>query len=106
MIKSVVLAFASSAALLGAPAAHAGVHWSVGVNLPVPVVGAVVSNGPMYNAYGPVDYGYAYGAAPVYAPPRVVVAPSYGYGYRPRPVYYRPAPVFVHARYYRHHGWR
>ena len=98
MIKSVVLACVAAATTLGAASAHAGVQWSVGINLPVPVVGAVVSSGPVY---GPGYYGYA--PAPVYAPVPVYAAPVYGVGYYPHPVYYRPVPVVY--PYYRHPGW-
>jgi len=76
-------AIAVGATLFGA-AAHAGTHWSVGINVPVP--GLAVSNGGYYAdtpAPAPVYYApvpapryvapEAYYEAPrVYAPPRVV----------------------------------
>lgn len=100
MIKSAVLALVTAAGALGATSAHAGVHWSVGINLPVPVVGAVVAPAPVYGAG---YYGYP---APVYAPaPVAVYAPPvavYGAGYYPRPVYYGAGPVVY--PYYRR-GW-
>lgn len=91
MIKSLVLAAATTAGALGATSAHAGVSWSIGIN--APVVGAVVSGGPAY--YGP-GYGAVYAPAPVYR-----VAPPVAY--YPAPVYYQPVPV-VYPRYYP--GWR
>lgn len=102
MIKSAVFAAITTAAALGAGSAHAGVHWSVGIGLPVPVVGAVAY--PAYSAPAPVVYA---APAPVYVAPRVIYAPRYYYD--PRPVYYRPAPVVYGGYgYYRgwHHGWR
>ncbi len=97
MFKPLVLALATAAGTLVGGAAHAGGHvsWSVGIN--VPVVGAVISNAPVYygRAYQPV-YEPAY--EPVYAPqPVYVPAPPV---YRvPPPVAYYPAPVV--SRYYR-----
>ena len=106
MLKSTLIALGTAAALLAGTNAHAGVRWSVGVNLPlpVPVIGAVVS-APAYGGY--YDQAPAYAAAPVYAPAPVVYGapvyapvPVYG-GYYARPGYYRAAPVV----YYRHPGW-
>jgi len=89
--KSVILALVAVGATLAAGAAQAGVHWSVGINLPVPVYGA-----PVYSAPVPVYAAPAYyDPAPVYYEP----APVYR---RPYPVYVRPVPV-VYPRYYR--GW-
>jgi hypothetical protein len=99
MIKSAVLAVATAATMLGATSAHAGVRWSVGINLPVPVIGAVVASGPVY---GPSYYGYA--PVPVYAPVQVYAAPAFGVGYYPRPAYYRP--VRVAYPYHGRPGWR
>ncbi|MEO7007780.1 MAG: hypothetical protein ABI156_01405 [Caldimonas sp.] len=48
-----IAAIAASAAMLGATAAHAGTHWSVGLN--VPVAGIVVSNGGGYYVQEPVS---------------------------------------------------
>lgn len=82
MIRSFfVAAIAAGTSLFGA-AAHAGTHWSVGINLPVP--GFVVSNGgyydespaPVYYAPVPTPRYVArdvyYEAPRAYAPPRVV----------------------------------
>ena len=90
--KSVVIALVAVGATLAAGAAQAGVHWSVGINLPVPVYGAPVYSAPVY---AEPAYSY-YQPAPVYYEP----APVYR---RPYPVYVRPAPVVVYPRYYR--GW-
>lgn len=101
MIKSFVLATVTLVGALSGASAHAGVHWSVGIN--VPVVGAVVSGGPGYgygydepSYYEPGYYEPSY--APVYAPPPVYrVRPQVGY-YPPQ-VIYRPVPV-AYPRYY------
>ena len=94
--KSVVLALVAVGATLAAGAAQAGVHWSVGINLPVPVYGAPVYSAPVYSAPVPIYAEPAYyEPAPVY----YQAAPVYR---RPYPVYVRPAPV-VYPRYYR--GW-
>jgi hypothetical protein len=84
MLRSALATIATMAATLAAPAAHAGVQWSIGINLPAPAV--VVSGGG----------GYYVQPAPVYvapAPePRYVPAPQY----LPAPVYEAPrayAPV-------------
>jgi len=97
MNKTIILALATSGALLCSANAEARGHvsWSIGIN--APVVGAVVSGGP---AYG---YGYpVYESYPVYAP-----APYY---VQPAPVYYGPGPVVYGppAYYYRHnhYGYR
>lgn len=106
MIKSFVLAVVTAFGALAATSAHAGVHWSIGIN--VPVVGAVVSGGP---AYGPGYYEPGY-AEPDYAAP-VYYDPGYARAYAPPPVYvpapraryyppqviYRPVPV-AYPRYY------
>jgi len=94
MNKTIILALAASGALLCSANAEARGHvsWSIGIN--APVVGAVVSNGPVY--------GYpVYESYPVYAP-----APYY---VQPAPVYYGPAPVVYGppAYYYgSHYGYR
>lgn len=117
MIKTVVLAFATAAAALGAGTAHAGggVSWSIGIN--TPIVGTVISNSPGYaggygssyrsdpydshpnysGPYYPDPYYYAPGPAYRYAPP-VYVAPTYV----PLPVY-RGVPGYVHDYHPRHH---
>jgi hypothetical protein len=98
MFKPLVLALVTAAGMLVGGAADAGGHvsWSVGIN--VPVVGAVISNAPVYygRAYEPV-YEPVYAPQPVYLPqPVYVPAPPV---YRvPPPVVYYPAPVA--SRYY------
>ncbi|CAN5670288.1 hypothetical protein BH09PSE5_BH09PSE5_35230 [soil metagenome] len=85
-----VLAGVALVVSLGAAtqAAHAGVSWSVGIN--VPPVGTVISNAPGY--YSPPVYVQQ---PPVYyAPPPVYYAPRPIY-YQPRPIYYQqPAPIY------------
>lgn len=100
MIKTFVLAAITTLSALGATSAHAGVHWSIGIN--VPVVGAVVSGGPGYGQgyYEPAYYQREYepGYARVYAPPPVYV-PAPRVDYYPPQVIYRPVPV-AYPRYY------
>jgi hypothetical protein len=99
MIKSIVLAFATIAATLGAGAAHAGgVSWSIGIN--TPVVGTVITNAPRYGHVYAAPYP-VYAPVPVYAPAPVYV-PAPPVVYYPRNVYYRPVPVVYP---YRHPGW-
>jgi len=91
---AVILALVAVGATLAAGAAQAGVHWSVGINLPVPPLPVIVAPAPVYSA-------------PVYsAPVPVYAAPETVY-YEPAPVYRRPYPVYVrpvvYPRYYR--GW-
>jgi len=115
MRRPLLAVIAASTALLGAAAAHADTHWSVGIN--VPVAGVVVSNGgyyvqepvPVYYApvpevrYAPVSRYYVvpepyYGAPRVYAPGPVVYA-------EPRVVYqvpYRSWTADRDARWERH----
>jgi hypothetical protein len=78
MLRSILAATVATAALLGATAAHAGTHWSIGINVPLP--GVVVSNGGYYADPAPVYY-----APP---PPVYVPAPRYV----EREVYYAPPP--------------
>ena len=82
MRRSLLAALAASAALLGAASAHAGTHWSVGINLPVP--GIVVSNGGYY----------AQEPAPVYyvPAPEVRYSPAPVVRYAPVPRYAAPDP--------------
>ena len=110
MIKSIATALVAAAAMLGAGAAHAGGHvsWSIGIN--TPVVGTVISNGPVY--YPPVDVYLPvaiYEPAPVYrvAPP-VAYYPRYSGYYGPVPVVYpRYTPGWRHGhRHWQHRGWR
>lgn len=82
MFRSLSLIFAAGVALFGATAAHAGTHWSVGINLPVP--GVVVTNGGYYvSEPQPVYYAPAplvrYAPVPVYEAPPVYVAPQVVY---------------------------
>ena len=99
MFRPVSMIFAAGVALLGATAAHAGVHWSVGINLPVP--GVAVNNGDYYvSEPAPVYYAPAptvryapvpvpvYDAPPAYVPPQVVYSneqPVYEVPYRAQP---------------------
>src|SRR5450631_2009471 len=90
MFRPLIAVFATSAALLGATAAHAGgAQWSVGINLPVAAV--ALSNGGYYEqspvpAYypGPVVYAPRPYCAPrrVYAPPVVYAVPEPAYRVR------------------------
>jgi len=81
MIRKLVAASLATAALAGATAAHAGTHWSIGINLPV--AGVVVSDG-RYIEPAPVYY------APPPPPPQVVYVPAPRYV--EREVYYAPPP--------------
>jgi hypothetical protein len=83
----------AGAALLGATAAQAGTHWSIGIN--VPLAGVVVSNGVRYVEPAPVYYE----PAPVYYAP----APRYV----EREVYYAPPPPprVVYETTYRERRW-
>lgn len=95
MNKFIILALAAAGTLLSAGAARAAdVHWSLGINLPVP--GLVITGAPYYRE--PVR---VYAPVPAYAP-----APVY---YQPEPVYYQPEPVYVQPEpvyYPRHPQWR
>jgi hypothetical protein len=107
MKKSLVLALAAAACVLGASPARAGdVSWSIGINAPLGYgnVGTVISNGPVYQpVYQPI-YQPIY--QPVYQPvvqaPPVVYVPAPAYYPPPQVVYrstprwaYGPAPVVV-----------
>ena len=114
MFRPLLLAVASSAALLAAPAAHADrVFWSVNVGVPG-VVSSFSNAYPVYQA-PPVVYAPPPRLPPVYfappppPPPRPVY---YGYGqvYTPvsvAPPYYYGVPVRRWDRdHWRHdHGW-
>src|SRR6185369_3066709 len=96
-----ILAISSASVALAAAAgsAHAGgVHWSVGVNVGVPVAAY-----PAYPVYQ--EPAAVYPAAPVVyqAPPPVVVAPPVVYG--PPAVVYRAAPVYVAPGYWGPRGY-
>jgi hypothetical protein len=95
MLRSILAATVATAALLGATAAHAGTHWSIGINVPLP--GVVVSNGGYYAEPAPVYY-----APP---PPPVVYVPAPRY--YPRDVYYAPPPPprVVYETAYRSPRW-
>ena len=90
MLRPILAAMVASAALLGANAAQAGTHWSIGINLPP--AGIVVSDGGRY--YEP--------APAYYAPPPVVYAPP---RYVERDVYYAPAPRVIYETSYRDRRW-
>jgi hypothetical protein len=83
MFRPLSMIFAASAALMVASAAHAGTHWSVGINLAVP--GVVVTNGGYYvsEPAAPVYYAPApvvrYAPVPVYAAPPAYVTPQVVY---------------------------
>lgn len=92
MLRSILAGLAATAALLGATAAHAGTHWSIGINVPLP--GVVVSNGGRYIEPAPVYY----------APPPVVYVPAPRYV--EREVYYAPPPPrVVYETSYRDRRW-
>lgn len=98
MLRRTLATLFAGAALLGATAAHAGAHWSIGISLPV--TGVVVSDGPRY--YAP-QY-YAPEPAPVYyAPAPVVYAPAPRYV--ERDVYYAPPPQVIYETSYRERRW-
>ena len=83
-MNKVIVAAVLATAGLCTGVAHAGnVSWSIGIN--TPVIGTVLSNGPVY-------------AAPVYATPVYVHSYGPGYAVGPGPAYYprgsyRPVPV-------------
>jgi hypothetical protein len=91
MLRSLFATTLATAALLGATAAQAGTHWSVGINLPLN--GVVVSNGVRYVEPAPVYY----------APPPVIYAPAPRYVQRD--VYYAPPPRVVYETSYRDRRW-
>ena len=93
MLRYILAGTVATAALLGATAAHAGTHWSVGIGINVPPVGVIVDNGPRYVEPAPVYY-----APP---PPVYVPAPRY----YPREVYYAPPPRVVYDVSYRDRRW-
>ena len=93
MLRPVLAALLTGAALFGASAAQAGTHWSIGINLPP--AGVVVSNGS----------GYYMEPAPVYyAPAPVIYAPPPP-RYIQRDVYYVPPPRVVYETSYRDRRW-
>lgn len=128
MLKSAVVAVVTAGAALVSSQAQAGVHWSVGINLPVPVVGyaapePVYAPAPVYSspayaypayaspayaspAYAPSAYAAPVYAAPVYAPAPVYRAPVVVYrSYSP--YYYAPVVVYgPHRGHGWHRGWR
>ena len=74
MLRPVLAVIAASATMLGATAAHAGTHWSVGIN--VPVAGIVVSNGGGYYVQEPAPFYYVPAPEVRYAPVPRYVAPE------------------------------
>ena len=104
MLRPVIAAIATSAAMLGATSAHAGTHWSVGIN--VPVAGIVVSNGGGYYVQEPAPVYYVPAPEVRYAPVPRYVAPE-PYYEDPRacaPSVVRSAPEVVYDMPDR--GWR
>lgn len=96
MLRPILVALATGAALFGATAAQAGTHWSIGVGINLPVPGVVVADDVRYVEPAPVYY-----APP---PPPVVTyvpAPTYVYG----DAYYAPPPRVVYAPAYRDRRW-
>lgn len=93
--KTLALATLGLAGLAATGAAHAGVSWHIGINLPGP---AVVYDAPpvVYSPPPPV----------VYQPPPVVYAPPPPVVYRPAPIVYQPAPVYYGAPRGDWHGGR
>ena len=93
MLRRTLATLVAGAALLGATAAHAGTHWSIGINLPA--AGVVVSDGPRYYEPAPVYY----------TPPPVVYAPAPRYVQRE--VYYAPPPPprVIYETTYRERRW-
>lgn len=100
MLRPVIAAAVTTVALLGASAAQAGTHWSIGISLPA--AGVVVSDGPRYYAPAPAPVYYAPPPV-VYAPPPVVYAPAPRYV--ERDVYYAPAPRVIYETAYRDRRW-
>lgn len=93
MFRPLIAATLATVSLLGAGAAHAGTHWSIGINLPP--VGVVVADTPRYVVREPVPV--------YYAPPPVVYAPP---RYVEREVYYAPPPPrIVYETAYRERRW-
>lgn len=84
MLRTLTAGLVATAALLGATAAQAETHWSIGINLPP--AGIVVGNAPRYPVYQP---------APVYYSPAPVVR------YAPRVVY----ETSNHDRRWDNRGW-
>jgi hypothetical protein len=95
MLRPILVALATGAALFGATAAQAGTHWSIGVGINLPAPAVVVAD----------NVGYAEPAPVYYAPPPPVVtyvpAPRYVY----RDAYYAPAPQVVYEPAYRGRRW-
>lgn len=92
MLRSALVTLAAGAAMLGATAAHAGTHWSIGINLPA--AGVYVADGPRYVVPAPVYYE---------PPPPVVYVPAPRYVQRE--VYYAPPPRVVYETAYRDRRW-
>ena len=103
-MKRLIAVLAAALAMIGSGAAHAGAHWSIGIEIAPPVFYPPV---PVY-APAPV-----YVPAPVYYEPRVMyLAPRF---YQPAPVSYNPhhyyqgptviyaQPVYGGRAWYEHH---
>ncbi|MFG6466939.1 hypothetical protein [Roseateles sp. BYS87W] len=95
MFRHALVTLATGTALLGAAAAQAGTHWSIGISLPA--TGVYVTDAPRYMAPPPVYY----------APPPVVYAPAPRYVER-EVVYVAPPPVIYERPHHHrhHHHWR
>ena len=91
MLRRTLATLIAGAALLGATAAQAGTHWSIGISVPGAVL---VGESPRY---------YAEPAPVYYAPPPVYYAPAPRYV--ERDVYYAPAPRVVYETSYGGRGW-
>jgi len=100
MLRHILAAMIATTALMGATAAHAGTHWSVGIGFNLPAAGVVVSDryiapAPVYVEPAPVYYAPAPVVEYVPPPPR----------YIHRDVYYAPAPRVIYETSYRDRRW-
>lgn len=93
MLRHILGATVAAAAMLGATAAQAGTHWSVGIGINLPPADIVVTNGARYVEPAPVYY----------VPPPVVYAPAPRYV--ERDVYYVPPPTVVYETRYHERRW-
>ncbi|KQW43331.1 MULTISPECIES: hypothetical protein [unclassified Roseateles] len=75
MLRTLTAGLVATTALLGATAAQAETHWSIGINLPA--TGIVVGNAPRYHVHQPAPVYYRPAPVVRYAPPQVVYETSY-----------------------------